>query len=177
MRTIIKVLAVLSLTLALNLEAGSTYVKGYTKKNGTVVMPHYRSSPDKTKSNNWSTKGNINPYTGKMGTKSPYNNYETNTSYPYESYKTGTTTQPSMNTKSTITAPNGQTPLMNNSTLGNSNLMNNTMQGSNNSIGNDTNNPSYKLNYSNYKDYSDTQTETNKASYVDTDADSADETN
>ncbi len=46
------------------------HVSGYTKKNGTVVQPHYRSAPDGTKANNWSTKGNVNPYTGKAGTKS-----------------------------------------------------------------------------------------------------------
>lgn len=48
-----------------------TYVRGYTKKNGTYVAPHYRSSPDSSTSNNWSTKGNVNPYTGKRGTKNP----------------------------------------------------------------------------------------------------------
>lgn len=44
-------------------------VRGYYRKNGTYVAPHYRSSPDHSFSNNWSTKGNINPYTGKVGTK------------------------------------------------------------------------------------------------------------
>lgn len=46
------------------------HVKGYTKKNGTYVAPHYRSSPNKTTRDNWSTKGNVNPYTGKKGSKS-----------------------------------------------------------------------------------------------------------
>lgn len=45
------------------------HVRGYYRKNGTYVAPHYRSSPNQTKSDNWSTKGNINPYTGKPGTK------------------------------------------------------------------------------------------------------------
>jgi hypothetical protein len=45
------------------------HVKGYTKKDGTYVAPHYRSAPDGNKSNNWSTKGNVNPYTGKAGTQ------------------------------------------------------------------------------------------------------------
>ncbi len=45
------------------------YVKGYYKKNGTHVEGHYRTKPNKTKSDNFSTKGNINPYTGKKGTK------------------------------------------------------------------------------------------------------------
>jgi hypothetical protein len=45
------------------------YVKGYTKSNGTYVAPHYRSNPDGIFSNNWSTKGNVNPYTGEIGTR------------------------------------------------------------------------------------------------------------
>jgi len=49
-------------------------VQGYHKKDGTYVKPHYRSNPDSTTNNNWSTKGNINPHTGKKGTKNPQNN-------------------------------------------------------------------------------------------------------
>lgn len=44
-------------------------VNDYTTKKGTVVKPYYRTVPDKTKSNNFSTKGNNNPFTGKKGTK------------------------------------------------------------------------------------------------------------
>lgn len=53
-------------------------VKGYTKKDGTYVAPHYRSSPNRTKLDNYSTRGNVNPYTGKVGTVDPYatSNYE-----------------------------------------------------------------------------------------------------
>ncbi len=53
-------------------SGGSTYVSGYTKKSGTHVAPHHRTVPDKSKMNNWSAKGNINPYTGKKGAKKPY---------------------------------------------------------------------------------------------------------
>jgi len=64
-------------------EAGgkSVRVNGYFKSNGTYVQPHYRSSPDKSVNNNWSTKGNFNPYTGKQGTKPTQNNfYKSNSS-------------------------------------------------------------------------------------------------
>ncbi len=44
-----------------------THASGYTKKNG--VAPYDRSTPDHTKNNNWSTKGNTNPETGKQGTQ------------------------------------------------------------------------------------------------------------
>lgn len=50
---------------------GSTSVKGYTKKSGTYVAPHQRTAPNETKSDNYSTKGNVNPHTGKKGTKMP----------------------------------------------------------------------------------------------------------
>lgn len=49
-----------------------THVKGYFKKSGTYVMPSYRTSPNKNKFDNYSTKGNYNPYSGKKGTVNPY---------------------------------------------------------------------------------------------------------
>ena len=53
--------------------ATSTYarvkVKGYTKRNGTYVAPHYRTNKNSLKYDNWSSKGNINPYTGRKGYK------------------------------------------------------------------------------------------------------------
>jgi len=55
-----------SLTAAPSLAG---YVKGYTRRDGTYVAPHYRSNPNGTKQDNYSTYGNANPYTGKKGTK------------------------------------------------------------------------------------------------------------
>lgn len=46
-----------------------THVKGYTKRDGTRVNSYDRTSKDGTKADNWSAKGNINPETGKIGTK------------------------------------------------------------------------------------------------------------
>jgi len=45
-------------------------VGGYFRSNGTYVQPHFRSSPNSTVIDNWSFKGNVNPYTGKIGTRS-----------------------------------------------------------------------------------------------------------
>lgn len=45
------------------------YVKGHVKKDGTYVQGHYKTDPNGTKNDNYSTKGNKNPYTGKKGTK------------------------------------------------------------------------------------------------------------
>ena len=50
-------------------SGGSVYVHGYIRSDGTYVAPHYRSAPDGDPTNNWSTKGNANPYTGEAGTK------------------------------------------------------------------------------------------------------------
>jgi len=47
-------------------------VRGYTRSNGTYVAPHYRSSPNSTRLDNYSTRGNVNPYTGQVGTRDPY---------------------------------------------------------------------------------------------------------
>lgn len=47
-------------------------VRGYFKRDGTYVMPSHRTSPNATRLDNWSTKPNVNPYTGVPGTKDPY---------------------------------------------------------------------------------------------------------
>lgn len=52
--------------------AGDVYVHGYTRSDGTYVQPYYRTAPDSNPYNNYSTQGNVNPYTGQPGTKSPY---------------------------------------------------------------------------------------------------------
>jgi len=48
------------------------HVSGYTRKDGTYVQPHYRSDPNSSKFDNYSTKGNTNPYTGEKGYVDPY---------------------------------------------------------------------------------------------------------
>lgn len=50
---------------------GTTRVHGYTKKDGSYVSPHSRTSPNGTQRDNWSSKGNINPNIGKEGTREP----------------------------------------------------------------------------------------------------------
>lgn len=52
-------------------SGSSGSVRGYTKKNGTHVAPHHRTAPNNTQRDNWSSKPNTNPYTGKEGTKEP----------------------------------------------------------------------------------------------------------
>lgn len=49
--------------------ADAAYTRGYTKRNGTYVSGYHRTRADHTRSNNYSTRGNVNPYTGKKGYK------------------------------------------------------------------------------------------------------------
>ncbi len=56
-----------------NLAEAAVRVRSYYKPStGRYVMPSYRTSPNKTKLDNYSTKGNYNPYTGKKGSANPY---------------------------------------------------------------------------------------------------------
>ena len=73
-KIILSALAIITLSLC---GYTQTQVKGYYKSNGTYVAPHTRSNPNSTYNDNYSTKGNSNPYTGSQGTKSvPYNGNE-----------------------------------------------------------------------------------------------------
>lgn len=71
LRTLAVVLLAAGLLLPSFAAEADQYVRGYTKKDGTYVQPHYRSSPNKSYNDNWSVRGNTNPYTGVPGTKSP----------------------------------------------------------------------------------------------------------
>lgn len=53
-------------------KGGDTSVRGYTRKDGTYVQPHKQTAPNSSKLDNYSTKGNVNPYTGKEGTVDPF---------------------------------------------------------------------------------------------------------
>lgn len=65
--------------------AGGVRVKGYTRKDGTYVAPHYRSSPNLSRYDNYSSSGNYNPYTGRIGTVQPQAapSYKPPSYYPY----------------------------------------------------------------------------------------------
>ena len=57
---------VLLVSMAIEVEAGRVRVKGYYRKDGTYVRPHYRTAPDSNPYNNYSFPGNYNPNTGKI---------------------------------------------------------------------------------------------------------------
>jgi hypothetical protein len=50
-------------------SSSSHAVRGYTTRRGTYVAPHRQTNPDHTQRNNYSTRGNVNPWTGKAGTR------------------------------------------------------------------------------------------------------------
>lgn len=79
MQKFIIALALVVGVLGFCVSSEAVSVRGYTKKNGTYVAPHQRTNPNSTKMDNYSTKGNVNPYTGKAGTKSPYKTPKTYT--------------------------------------------------------------------------------------------------
>ena len=69
------------------LAQSSHSVRGYTRKDGTYVAPHRATNPNSTRADNWSTKGNVNPYTGKEGTVDPNASPSTTSSSTYEPYR------------------------------------------------------------------------------------------
>jgi len=64
-------LVCLALLSSVAFAQGKTKVKAYTKKDGTRVEAHEQTTANKKTTDNWSTKGNVNPNTGKKGTKNP----------------------------------------------------------------------------------------------------------
>jgi hypothetical protein len=69
------------------------HVKGHYR-NGTYVRPHYRSNPDGNFYNNWSTKGNYNPYTGAEGTRVTPPYHSSSNRYSYNNWGTGVSYNP-----------------------------------------------------------------------------------
>ena len=66
-----KKIIVLALIGAFGMLNAVDFNSGYMRKDGTYVQPHFKSSKNSTTLDNYSTKGNTNPYTGKKGTKKP----------------------------------------------------------------------------------------------------------
>lgn len=52
------------------------YQSGYFKKDGTYVNSHFKTKKNGTKRDNYSTYPNINPYTGKIGSRKAQKTYK-----------------------------------------------------------------------------------------------------
>ena len=66
--------AILGLNAFCQTNNSHTYVRPFFKKDGTFVEGYWRTSPNNTNRDNFSTKGNENPYNGKIGWIEPDNN-------------------------------------------------------------------------------------------------------
>jgi hypothetical protein len=71
MKKLMLAILVVALLCPVVLAQRTTRVKTHVRKNGTVVQGHRRTTPNNTRRDNWSTRGNVNPDTGKRGTKRP----------------------------------------------------------------------------------------------------------
>jgi len=99
---------------ATSFAQSTVYVEGYTKSNGTYVQGYHRTAPNSTTLDNYSTKGNYNPYTGSYGTKPVYE-YPSSSTYS-SSYTTPVYTPSTYNTPSytpVYTGPRGGTYYIN----------------------------------------------------------------
>jgi len=93
-----------SSAIAQSKSSSDVYVRGYTRKDGTVVPGHYRSAPNSTNRDNFSTRGNTNPYTGKKGWVNPDN--KTYITKPSDYSSTGYSSSSNNNNSSTSKATN-----------------------------------------------------------------------
>jgi len=82
-----KLVTALLLTLVSASAFAQVHVSGYVKKDGTYVAPSVRSAPNNTQQDNYSTKGNTNPYTGNEGTQQAQPTYNTYTPPPQQPVK------------------------------------------------------------------------------------------
>lgn len=71
MRYYVVVVAVAA-ALTAPLCVADDYVNGYVRDDGTYAQGHWRSSPNSTRLDNYSTRGNVNPYTGEIGGEPQY---------------------------------------------------------------------------------------------------------
>lgn len=65
-----KIIVIVAL-LGAGAAMAQTYVQPHVTKNGTYVEGYVRTAPNNTNLDNYSTKGNTNPYTGHAGTVQP----------------------------------------------------------------------------------------------------------
>ena len=59
-------LILVGVLMFVSIASADVYVSGYTKSNGTYVAPHYRTNPNSTTADNYSS-GAYNPHTVDYG--------------------------------------------------------------------------------------------------------------
>ncbi len=73
MKTTLIASCVLAMLSATGANAQNTvHVRGHVRSDGVYVPPHTRTAPNSSRTDNWSSQGNVNPRTGEAGTVDPY---------------------------------------------------------------------------------------------------------
>jgi len=73
-----RILLIATLLLTPAISNADAWVNGYTRSNGTYVDGHYRSSPNSSRFDNYSSQGNTNIYTGTKGSqRNEFSNFPT----------------------------------------------------------------------------------------------------
>jgi hypothetical protein len=62
-----KFVLLLAIAVGSSAALADEFVSGYLRSDGTYVAPHFRSSPNSYRFDNYSSQGNTNPYTGQQG--------------------------------------------------------------------------------------------------------------
>jgi hypothetical protein len=62
-----------SISVIAQTNPDKVHVDTYRRHDGTIVQSHDKTAPNSTNRDNWSTKPNSNPETGKAGTVRPDN--------------------------------------------------------------------------------------------------------
>jgi hypothetical protein len=66
------VILLVAAAMAAPVEAKPVKVKGGFSKTGTYRKSHVRSAPNRSRLDNYGTRGRINPATGKPGKREPF---------------------------------------------------------------------------------------------------------
>ena len=96
MKKLIALLLAISFLLTTTL-AYAEYVRGYYRSNGTYVQGYNRSDRNATVRDNYSYKGNVNPYTGKTGTNYYRNSPSSEYYDPYSDSSSGSSSSSDYN--------------------------------------------------------------------------------
>ena len=68
----VALLVALNATSEISFAARDHAVRGHVKKDGTYVSPTRSTNPNSTRTDNYSSKPNVNPYSGREGRIDPY---------------------------------------------------------------------------------------------------------
>ena len=77
MKTFIAIIATLTTVGGASAQWGtgsnssSHTIRPYTTQSGTTVSGSHATNPNTTQTDNYGTRGNVNPYTGAVGTRAP----------------------------------------------------------------------------------------------------------